>query len=159
MVVLVTAAGASVVASAAYAAGPAIEDKGVIHGCVNDRTGVLRVIDPSDDEECRTQGRRKETAISWNEASSETSSGLQNPTSSGLQNLDQLRGLPCDVDSTQAGAVEITYSSSGQISMTCQKAATTPAEPGATPTPNGVTPSQNEVTPTQNGAASTQTGP
>ena len=166
LVVLVMAAGASVVASAAYAAGPAVEDKGVIHGCVNDRTGVLRVIDPSDDEECRTQGRRKETTISWNEASSETSSGLQNPTSSGLQNLDQLSGLPCDVNSTQAGVVEITYSSSGQISMTCQKAATPPAEPGVaqvepgvTPTPNGVTPTQNEVTPTQNGVAPIQTGP
>ena len=166
LVVLVTAAGASVVASAAYAASPVGEDEGVIHGCVNDRTGVLRVIDPSDDEECRTQGRRKETAISWNEAGSETSSGLQNATSSGLQNLDQLSGLPCDVNSTQAGVVEITYSSSGQISMICQKAATPPAEPGVaqvepgvTPTPNGVTPTQNEVTPTQNGVAPIQTGP
>ena len=142
LVVLVTAAGASVVASAAYAAGPAVEDKGVIHGCVNDRTGVLRVIDPSDDEECRTQGRRKETAISWNEAGSETSSGLQNATSSGLQNLDQLSGLPCDVNSAAPGVVEIAYSSSGQISMTCQKAATSPVEPGATPTQNDGAPIQ-----------------
>jgi len=165
LVVLVTAAGISVVASAAYAASPADEDTGVIHGCVNGRTGVLRVIDPSDDEECRTRGGRKETAISWNEAGSEASSGLQNPTSSGLQNLDQLSGLPCDVNSTQAGVVEITYSSSGQISMTCQKAAIPPAEPGlapavpgASPTESGVTPTQNGVTPTQNGVTPTQNG-
>jgi hypothetical protein len=158
LVVLVTAAGASVVASAAYAASPANDDKGVIHGCVNDRTGVLRVIDPSDDEECRTQGRRKETAISWNEANSETPSGPQNPTSSGLQNLDQLGGLSCDVNSTPAGVVEITYSSSGQISMTCRKTTTPPAEPGVAPVEPGVAPVEPGVTPTQNGATPTQSG-
>ena len=157
LVVLVTTAGASVVASAAYAASPADEDKGVIHGCVNDRTGVLRVIDPSDDEECRTQSRRKETAISWHQAGSETSSVLQN--------LDQLGGLPCDVNSAAPGVVEITYSSSGQISMTCRKAATppagtgvTPVDPGVTPVAPGVTPTQNGVTPTQNGVTPTQNG-
>ena len=151
LVVLATAAGASVVASAAYAASPAADqDKGVIHGCVNNRTGALRVIDPSDDEECRTQGRRKETAMSWNEASSETSSGLQN--------LDQLSGLPCDANSAQAGVVEITYSSSGQISMTCRKDATPQAEPGVAPAVPGVSPTEPEATPTQNGLAPTQNG-
>lgn len=158
LVVLVTAAGASVVASAAYAASPVDEDEGVIHGCVNDRTGVLRVIDVSDDEECRTQGRRKETAISWNEAGSETSSGLQNATSSGLQNLDQLGGLPCDVNSAEPGVVEVTYSSSGQISMTCRKGATSPVGPGVTPVEPGVTPVEPGVTPAQDGVSSTQNG-
>jgi hypothetical protein len=164
LIVLATAAGASVVASAAYAASPADDDKGVIHGCVNNRTGVLRVIDPSDDEECKDHGSRKETAISWNEADSETASGLQNADSA-LQNLDQLSGLPCDVNSTEPGVVEITYSTSGQISMACQKAAT-PAEPGVTPVDPGVAPVEPEVTPTQDGAtpiqndvAPTQTGP
>jgi len=143
LVVFVAAVGTSVVASAAYATSPADEDKGVIHGCVNDRTGVLRVLDLSDDEECRTQGRRKETAISWDQAGSETSSGLQN--------LDQLGGLPCDVNSTEPGVVEIAYSSSGQISMTCRKAATPPVEPGVTPVEPGVTPTQNDVAPIQTG--------
>jgi len=143
LVGLATAAGASVMASAAYAASPADEDKGVIHGCVNDRTGVLRVVDHSDHEECRTRGGRKETAISWNEAGSDTSSGLQN--------LDQLSGLPCDVNSTPPGVVEITYSSSGQISMTCRKTAAPPAEPGVAPAVPGVTPSEPGVTPTQAG--------
>jgi len=161
LVVLATAAGASVVASAAYAASPANEDEGLIHGCVNDRTGVLRVIDPSDDEECRTQGRRKETALSWKEADSEASSGLQNATSSGLQNLDQLGGLPCDANSAEPGVVEITYSSSGEIAMTCRKAAATlPAEPGvapgASPVEPGVTPVEPGVTPTPDGALPTQ---
>ena len=168
LVVLATAAGASVVASAAYAASPANEDEGLIHGCVNDRTGVLRVIDPSDDEECRTRGRRKETALSWNEADSEASSGLQNATSSGLQNLDQLGGLPCDANSAEPGVVEITYSSSGEIAMTCRKAAATlPAEPGVAPAggagrtggdagrargdadPGRGLPTQNDVVPTE----------
>jgi hypothetical protein len=174
LVVLATAAGASVVASAAYAASPADQNEGVIHGCVNDRSGVLRVIDPSDDEECRTRGSRKETAISWNEAGSETSSGLQNATSSGLQNLDQLSGLPCDVNSTEPGVVDIAYSSSGEIAMTCRKAAATlpvepgvapavpggsPVEPGVTPTQNGETPTQNGETPTENDVVPIQTGP
>jgi hypothetical protein len=144
------------VASAAYAADPVAEDKGVIHGCVNDRTGALRVIDPSDDEECRTQGRRKESAIFWNEANSEASSRLQDPASSALQNLDQLSGMPCDVNSTQPGTVEITYSSSGQISMTCQKTAAAPAELGVAPATPGVLPTEPGATPTQNGETTTQ---
>lgn len=166
LVVLVTAAGASVVASAAYAADPVDDDTGVIHGCVNDRTGALRVIDLSDDEECRTQGRRKETAISWEEAKSDTTSSVQNSTSSVLQNLDQLSGLPCDVNSTQKGVVDITYSSSGQISMTCQKAATSSAQPGvaqvvpgASSTEPGATPAQNGATSSQNDVPPVQTGP
>jgi hypothetical protein len=159
LVVLATAAGASVVASAAYAASPADQDAGVIHGCVNDRTGALRVIDPSDDEECRTRGSRKETAISWNEADSETPSGLQNATSSGLRSLDQLSGLPCDVNSAEPGVVDIAYSSSDQIAMTCRKAPTSTVENGVTPTQDGVTPTENAVTPTQNDVAPIQTGP
>ena len=163
LVVLVTAAGASVVASAAYAADPVGDDKGVIHGCVNDRTGALRVIDLSDDEECRTQGRRKETAISWDEAKSDTASASSDPasaaqgsTSSGLQNLDQLSGLACDVNSTQKGVVEITYSSSGQISMTCQKAATSSAQPGVAQVVPGASSTEPGTTPAQNGATSSQ---
>ena len=108
LVVLVTAAGASVVASAAYAADPVDDDTGVIHGCVNDRTGALRVIDLSDDEECRTQGRRKETAISWDEAKSDTASASSDPASAAQrtrtrhQHVASSRGLPASAVPTRA---------------------------------------------------------
>lgn len=52
---------ALVVGTVAYAAIP--DGNGVIHGCYDGRTGVLRVVDTSTSQTCRTN----ETALDWNQ--------------------------------------------------------------------------------------------
>lgn len=57
---------------AGVSASAAIPDDGIIHGCYNEQTGQLRVVDP-DSDECKTS----EAPLSWNQ---EGPRGLQGPT-------------------------------------------------------------------------------
>jgi hypothetical protein len=130
----------------AYGAGSR-SSKNTINGCVNDRTGVLRVIDPAKGGRC--DGRRgwsHETAISWSQSGG--SVGPQGPAgppgprgpsggsagSGGLTNLDQLAGLPCGSGS-QAGVVKIRIApptAGSGIALICQTGAT--EDPSTRPT-------------------------
>ena len=128
LIALPVALGASVLTTAAQAAVPD-SGAGVSHGCVSSRTGVLRVIDPAKGQGCITNnGRFKETAIQWTQdggtqAVGVSASGSGDP--GGIEYLDQLIGLPCDMNSAESGVVQIAYSASGAITMTCQKTGTT----------------------------------
>jgi hypothetical protein len=132
LIVLPVALSASVLTTAAQAAVPN-SGAGVSHGCVSSRTGVLRVIDPAKGQGCITKNDRfKETAIEWTQSDGTQGDGTQpvgvsasdsgNPA--GVEYLDQLIGLPCDMNSAEPGVVQIAYSASGAITMTCQKIST-----------------------------------
>lgn len=83
LVALVLAAG-----GVAWAAIP--DTAGTFHGCVDVRTGALRVIDPARNDvagNCLTRGEHKETAISWNQT------GPQGPAGpAGAQGLAGAQG-------------------------------------------------------------------
>jgi hypothetical protein len=127
LIVLPVALSASVLTTAAQAAVPN-SGAGVSHGCVSSRTGVLRVIDPAKGQGCITKNDRfTETAIEWTQRDGTqpvgvSASGSGDPA--GVEYLDQLIGLPCDMNSTEPGVVQIAYSASGAITMTCQKTST-----------------------------------
>lgn len=72
---------AALVFALAGAAWAAIPDSGEFHGCVNSRTGVLRVVDPSKTGfagQCITH-HHAETAITWNQTGPQGPAGLQGP--------------------------------------------------------------------------------
>ena len=65
-------------AGVAYASIP--DSSGAFHGCVNKATGVLRVIDPSKNQQCLTTGVLAETAITWNQTGPQGAVGPQGAT-------------------------------------------------------------------------------
>ncbi len=104
LAVLAVAVACWLIAATAYAAIP--DGSGTFNGCVNKITGFLRVVDPSKGMTCFTaRGLRQETAITWSQR------GPQGPPgpSGGLTSLDQLSGLPCNVNSPDRGNVTIEY--------------------------------------------------
>lgn len=127
LVVLPVVLGASVLTTAAQAAAPPA-DTGASHGCVNVRTGVLRVVDPAKGQSCITNnGRYNESAIEWTQSAGTQPLDLSTSGSGdslGIEYLDQLSGMPCNMNSTQPGSVHIVYSAAGAITMTCQKSST-----------------------------------
>jgi hypothetical protein len=66
------------------------------------------------------------------------------PSPSGLTSLDQLAGLPCDVNSSKPGVVVIRYFN-GPVTLYCQK----PGEPDVTvprtPLPTSVSAPESEI--------------
>lgn len=127
LIALPVALGASVLTTAAQAAVPD-SGAGVSHGCVSSRTGVLRVIDPAKGQGCITKNDRlKETAIQWTQGGGTQPVGVSASAAGdpgGIEYLDQLIGLPCDMNNAEPGVVQIAYSASGGITMTCQKTGT-----------------------------------
>jgi len=78
-IVVTAAALLFALAGAAWAAIP--DSSGQFHGCVNSRTGVLRIIDPAKTGfagQCITQ-EHAETAITWNQTGPQGPAGLQGP--------------------------------------------------------------------------------
>lgn len=97
---------------AAWAAIP--DSAGVFHGCVNDRTRALRVIDPSlkgTAGRCFKHGQRKETAVSWSQtgpqgpAGSAGQQGPQGPAGAAGQQGPQGPAGPAGPVHQVAGAV------------------------------------------------------
>lgn len=147
-----------VVVGTAYAGSGASRNS--INGCVNDRTGVLRVIDPAKGGRC--DGRRgwtHESSISWKQTGG-GAAGPQGPAgppgprgpaggsgnAGDLTSLEELAGLPCGSGAT-AGIVRIRIAAPAAgsgISLICQTDATddpstrpplTPAPPATTTLP------------------------
>jgi hypothetical protein len=119
--------------AAAYAAIPG--SNGAINGCVNVRTGVLRVVDAAKGQRCieRPQALR-ETAISWNQRGPAGPATPGTGSSGGIASTDQLEGVPCDTKSTNPGVTRVRYWS-GMIQMFCQR----PGDPNIPLTPEVVT--------------------
>jgi hypothetical protein len=122
-------------------------------GCVNNRTGALRMlVDQSRGGGCYTKGGPwQETPISWSRnagppgpAGPAAPAGPAGPGGNGegasLTSLDELAGLPCNTDGPDAGVVAIRISPPDQgslIQMICKTDATVdwPPHPPTTQTP------------------------
>lgn len=104
--VLAIATVCGLIAVAAYAAIP--DASGTFNGCVSKFTGILRVIDPSKGGTCAT-GLFQETPITWSQRGPQGPQGPPGPAGGGLTSLDQLSGLPCNVNSPDRGSVRIEY--------------------------------------------------
>ncbi len=108
---------------------------GLFHGCVNNLTGVLRVIDPSKSGalgHCITgPGPLQETAITWNQTGPQGPSGLkgdkgdpgpagpagpQGPPGPALGSFDNLANLPCNGNT---GHIQLSYAADGTASLKC----------------------------------------
>lgn len=110
LTVLAIMAVCGLIAATAYAAIP--DAIGTFNGCVSKLTGVLRVIDPSKGGTCATgHGLLQETPITWSQRGPQGPQGPPGPPgpSGGLTSLDQLSGLPCNVNSPDHGTVKIEY--------------------------------------------------
>lgn len=107
MVLAITAV-CGLIAVAAYAAIP--DSTGTFNGCVSKLTGVLRVIDPPKGGTCATgRGLLQETPITWSQRGPQGPPGPPGP-SGGITSLDQLTGLPCNVNSPAGrGSVRLEY--------------------------------------------------
>jgi hypothetical protein len=98
----------------------------------------MRLVDPSAKSgKCNTRrGPFQERAIWWSQSGGPA--GPAEPdTGGGLENLDQLIGLPCDVNSSQPAAVAIHYFNP-TLTLYCLKpggpGTAAPDAPAATPT-------------------------
>jgi hypothetical protein len=113
----------------AYAAIPG--SNGAINGCVNARTGVLRVVDAAKGQKClnRPQALR-ETAISWNQRGPAGPATPGTGSSGGIASTDQLEGVPCDTKSARPGVTRVRYWGSS-IALFCQR----PGDPDIPLTP------------------------
>lgn len=139
---------------------------GTFIGCVNDRSGVLRVIDPARGQKCiQRPTALRETRISWNQTGPAGPVGPAGPAgpggtastgTGGLESLDQLIGLPCDVKSTEPGIVEMHFFDSGPVTIICRKS-TTPTFPLTTSTTSPTTTETTSTTTTRPDTLSTGT--
>ena len=116
----------------AYSAIPSSD--GAFHGCVNNATGVLRVIDTSKGGALGncilSPSALKETPIAWNgqgvagargPAGPQGEAGAQGergPAGPAITDLAELEGIACTV-AGRTGTVHITVDTSGSISMNC----------------------------------------
>lgn len=130
---------AGTITAVAYAGGPS-GDTVAIHGCVQQRTGVLRVVDPARGQGCRTgRGYFKEYAVTLSQAAGLPGPagprGPRGPAGGGIESLDDLEGLPCNEGTADEGAVDIRILSPGQGSqvllrcLTDRTVTTTPTPP------------------------------
>lgn len=110
-----------------------IPDGGVINGCYNARTGLLRVIDTSAHQSC-TSG---ETAISWNQTGPQGAVGPQGPAGPtgpagpALASIDQLNGIACDGVNGKPGTVRVVYGAGIEAPLTFICVTHLVANPGA----------------------------
>lgn len=124
----------------AYAGGPGHDTAG-IHGCVQHRTGVLRVVDPARGQGCRAgRGYFQEYAVTLSQAA-----GLPGPAGGGIESLDDLDGLPCNEGTADEGAVDIRILSpeqGSQVLLRCltDRTVTTTPTPRPTSQPPPTTP-------------------
>lgn len=138
----VLAAGA--LTAVAYAGGPGHDTAG-IHGCVQQRTGVLRVVDPARGQGCRAgRGYFQEYAVTLSQAAGLPGPagprGPRGPAGGGIESLDDLEGLPCNEGTADEGAVDIRILSPAQgslVQLRCltDRTVTTTPTPAPTPTP------------------------
>lgn len=134
---------------AAYAASPSRE--GGLHGCVHQRTGVLRVVDPARGQACRTaRGYFQEYVVTLNQAAGLPGPvgprGPRGPAGDGIESLDDLEGLPCNVDTADEGEVEIRVApprNGSIVQLICRTDDTGNYTPVPTPT---ITPVQPPMT-------------
>ncbi|GAA2572680.1 hypothetical protein GCM10010210_55360 [Pseudonocardia hydrocarbonoxydans] len=102
---------AGTITAVAYAGGPSRDTAG-IHGCVQQRTGALRVVDPARGQGCRTgHGYFAEYAVTLSQAAGLPGPagprGPRGPAGGGIESLDDLEGLPCNEGSADEGVVDI----------------------------------------------------
>lgn len=102
-----------------------VPDSGVINGCYNSTTGILRVIDTSAHQSCHPD----ETALSWNQMGPRGPVGPQGPPgptgpagpAGTITALDQLNGIPCDGINSRPASVRVTYGTGieAPVALTC----------------------------------------
>jgi hypothetical protein len=107
---------------------------GVINGCYEKRTGILRVIDAEAGKTCLSF----ETPINWNQKGLKGDPGVEGaqgppgppgakgdpgppgPPGAGIASLEDLNGLPCRSGTPAEGTVSVQYSDgSGSASLVC----------------------------------------
>jgi len=113
-------------AAAAYATIPG--SGGVISGCYEKRTGILRVIDAEAGKSCL----RLETPISWNEKGEKGDAGAPGPQGPpgatgpagppGPASLSALDGTTCTTAAGTDGTVDVTVAADGAIAFECSSA-------------------------------------
>jgi hypothetical protein len=97
-----------------------IPDSGIINGCYNTRTGILRVIDLSGHQSCNPG----ETALSWNQVGPQGPAGPQGPTGPAgppgpaLASIDQLNGIACDGVASKPASVHVNYGTGIEAPLT-----------------------------------------
>jgi hypothetical protein len=187
IVLAVVTVGVLAVGGAYAAASPAHKDA-VFNGCVNTRSGVLRMIDPANGGTCITRrGPAQETPIWWSQQGhgAPGPSGPAGPPGprgparedggENLTSLEDLAGLPCDEDGPDAGVVKIRIYPPEQgsgIQLTCKTertvetrttAAATPRPPDLTtepaPQPTTEPTQQPTVDPTPNSGGGATSSP
>lgn len=106
-----------------------IPDGGVVNGCYNTRTGMLRVIDTSANQSCNPS----EAALSWNQTGPQGPAGPQGvagpagpagptgPSGPALSSIDQLNGVACDGLGGKPATVRVDYGTGieAPLSLTC----------------------------------------
>lgn len=103
-----------VAVGATVAASSYTDSQGVYHGCVNNGSGLLRVVVPGDP--CKTP----ETAIDWNRAGSQGQQGIQGPKGDPGPAGSAFIGSPCAVPPNSApGTVQMSIAAGGAISLSC----------------------------------------
>jgi hypothetical protein len=131
VVPLVLVAGAAIAGGVAYASIPGPDN--VIHGCRDNRSGALSVIDSA------ATCPKGTTSLTWNQSGPAGPAGPVGPTGAtgakgdtgpagppgpagSLASLDDLEGKPCNTaDPTMVGRVHITYDNTTHgVSLTCQ---------------------------------------
>lgn len=112
----------------AFAAGTIPGSGGVINGCYNNKTGTLRVIDPT-----ASSCNPDETAIHWNQVGPQGPKGdtgpvgpqgpqgVPGPQGPALTSISQLQGISCwTTGSLEQGWVRVEYGTAGEILLVCQ---------------------------------------
>jgi len=103
-----------------------IPDSGVVNGCYNTRTGILRVIDTSAHQACKPD----EAALSWNQTGPQGPIGPQGPAGQpgppgpagpALNSIDQLNGVACDGVGGKPATVRVDYGTGieAPLALTC----------------------------------------
>lgn len=121
--VIVAGVALALVVGAAYATIPG--SGGVIDGCYEKRTGILRVIDAAAGKSCL----RIEESISWNQRGEKGDAGAPGPQGppgatgpagpSGPASLSALEGTTCTTATGANATVDITVAADGTIELRC----------------------------------------
>jgi hypothetical protein len=104
-------------AGGVFAAALIPDANGVIHGCYDNKTGALRVVDSA------ANCSKNQVPIEWNQRGVAGATGATGPTGAtgatgrGVTSLNDLNGLPCGT--TNSGTTRVVYGSGGAVSLFC----------------------------------------